>query len=279
VSAITSKERNMLLITMVLVLYAVAFLFYRKQTQNWQKHKRIYQSAREKYNTERDLIAARDEWDAKYVEMRSLMPVFPYDKDVDTHWLNLMDTVAGNNKLAISRRQTGKEEEVGDVYELPIVCNNWEGTLEALVRFLYGLHDRGAMLDVRQLYVRPGSDAGYLKGTFTLYCAYMRGDETEVEHVQATAEGMSQPDEDGQPVSAVTEESVMPPPDSGTPLPEGQEMPDPSSAERTNGVVAEAGESELSDADADQSEASEVKQKDAVKAAVDALQQRSVRPQ
>ncbi len=271
-SAITSKERNMLLITMVLVLYAVAFLFYKKQTQNWQKHKRIYQSAREKYNTERDLIAARDEWDAKYVEMRNLMPVFPYDKDVDTHWLNLMDTVASNNKLAISRRQTGKEEEVGDVYELPIVCNNWEGTLEALVRFLYGLHDRGAMLDVRQLYVRPGSDAGYLKGTFTLYCAYMRGDVIEVDQAQAPDDSASQPDEDGQLVPAVAEES-------GTPPPEEQEMPDASSAEHSDGVAADAGESELPGEDADQVEASDVKEKDAVKAALDALQQRSVRPQ
>ena len=62
------------------------------------------------------------------------MPVFPYEKDVDTHWLNVMDSVAQRNDLTISRRQTGREEEVGDVYELPIECKDWEGTLEALVR-------------------------------------------------------------------------------------------------------------------------------------------------
>lgn len=33
------------------------------------------------------------------------------------------------------------------------------------------------MLDVRQLFIRPANRPGYLKGTFTLYCAYMRGDE------------------------------------------------------------------------------------------------------
>jgi len=87
-----------------------------------------------------------------------------------------MDSVATRNGFTIARRQTGKEAEVGDVYELPIDCKDWEGSLESLVKFLYDLNREGAMLDVRQLYVRPSNKPGYLKGTFTLYCAYMRGD-------------------------------------------------------------------------------------------------------
>lgn len=177
-STVTFKEKNMLMITLVLVLYGVAALCYRGQRANWEKQERIYKNARIKYVEECDLIAATDEWNAKYQEMRALMPVFPYDKDVDTHWLNVMDTVASENSFSISRRQTGKEEEVGDVYELPIECKNWEGTLESLVTFLYGLHKQGAMVDVRQLYVRPAAP-GYLKGTFSLYCAYMRGEVVE----------------------------------------------------------------------------------------------------
>jgi hypothetical protein len=210
VSAVTSKERNMLLITMVLVLYAVAFLFYRKQTENWKKHKRIYQSACEKYDAERDLIAAKDEWDARYREMRSLMPVFPYDKDVDTHWLSLMDSTASANRLSITRRQTGSEEEVGDVFELPVVCSNWEGTLESLVNFLYGLRAEGAMLDVRQLYVRPDAKPGYLKGTFTLYCAYMRGEVVEVpEAASAGQPGAAAEAAQGAPAAPPTAPSVQ----------------------------------------------------------------------
>jgi hypothetical protein len=93
--------------------------------------------------------------------------------------------VASEKKLAITRRQTGKEEEVGDVYELPIECKNWEGTLDSMVGFLYGLREEGAMLDVRQIYIRPAAP-GYLKGTFTLYCAYMRGEVVEEEPVSTT---------------------------------------------------------------------------------------------
>lgn len=178
-SGITAKEKNMLLVIIVLVLYAVAALFYRKQKVEWTKQANVLKNARRKYARERALIAATSEWDEKYTTMRSLMPVFPYEQDVATHWLNLMDTVASQNKLSISRRQIGKEEEVGDVFELPLECKNWEGTLESLVRFLYGLHKEGAMLDVRQLFMRSAGQPGYLKGTFSLYCAYMRDDVVE----------------------------------------------------------------------------------------------------
>jgi len=175
-STITSKEKNMLMITLVLVLYAVAALCYKGQKLKWGNAKQKYRMDNETYLAERDLIRNKAEWDDKYTQMCALMPIFPYDKDVDTHWLNIMDTVASENDLGISRRQTGKEEEVGDVYELPVECKNWEGSLESLVTFLYGLRREGAMLDVRQLYIRPSTKPGFLKGTFSLNCAYMRGD-------------------------------------------------------------------------------------------------------
>jgi len=220
-STVTFKEKNMLMLTLVLVLYGVAALFYRGQKANWEKQERIYKNARIKYAEECDLIAAKEEWDVKYQEMCSLMPVFPYDKDVDTHWLNIMDTVASENALSISRRQTGKEEEVGDVYELPIECKNWEGTLESLVTFLYGLRKEGAMVDVRQLYVRPGAP-GYLKGTFSLYCAYMRGEVVEVN------EAIVAPD---------PAESVQP---SGKVIPESEPVPAEASVEPSAKAVVKS---------------------------------------
>ena len=180
-STITSKEKNMLMVTVVLVLYAVAALCYKGQREKWEKSQHAYMLNQEKYSAECDLIDAKAEWSGKYQRMCSLMPIFPYEKDVDTHWLNIMDTVASKNALSISRRQTGKEVEAGDVYELPIDCKNWEGTLESLVTFLYGLRQAGAMVDVRQLYVRAATHPGYLKGTFSLNCAYMRGEVVEVE--------------------------------------------------------------------------------------------------
>ena len=167
----------MLLVTVVLVLYAFAALSAKKQIANWKVAQRVYATAQKKLLEENALIAARDEWNARYEKVRELMPIFPRDKDVDTHWLNIMDSAATRDGLAIARRQTSKEAQIGDVYELPIDCKDWEGTLESLVKFLYDLNKEGAMLDVRQLFVRPSNKPGFLKGTFTLYCAYMRSDE------------------------------------------------------------------------------------------------------
>ena len=187
----------MLMITVVIVLYAFAALCFKKQLANWKAGQKTYAAARVKLGEENALIAAKGEWTAKYEQLRDLMPVFPYDKDVDTHWLNVMDSVATRYGFSISRRQTNKEVEVGDVYELPIDCKDWEGTLESLVQFLYDLNKEGAMLDVRQLYIRPSNKPGYLKGTFTLYCAYMRG---KVEKGPAPA---TKPSETEEPAAAV----------------------------------------------------------------------------
>ena len=187
-STVTSKERTLLLVTVVVVLYGAAALSFKKQSANWKAAARIYATTQKKVQEERALIGAKDEWFAKYEHMRELMPVFPYDKDVDTHWLNIMDSTATRHGFTIARRQTSKEVEVGDVYELPIDCKDWEGSLESLVKFLYDLNKEGAMLDVRQLFVRPSNKPGYLKGTFTLYCAYMRGDEQKTPAVEQKTE-------------------------------------------------------------------------------------------
>ena len=65
------------------------------------------------------------------------------------------------------------------------------GGLEPLVKFLYELeHAEEAMFDVQSLVIRPSSHKGFLKGSFTLACAYMRGDvENDDEPAEQTKNG------------------------------------------------------------------------------------------
>ena len=96
-------------------------------------------------------------------------------------WIGTEVAIASESGLSIIRRQAGEERQEGDVYELPIECKEWEGSLESLVKFLYAVHAEGAMLDVRKLFIRPGSSAAGkaatgLRGSFTLFCAYLRSD-------------------------------------------------------------------------------------------------------
>ena len=62
---------------------------------------------------------------------------------------------------------------MGDVFELPIEVRDWEGSLEALVGFLFELQSQGAMLDIRHLVMKP-NEKKVLRGRFVLYCAYTR---------------------------------------------------------------------------------------------------------
>jgi len=175
-STISPKEKNMLLIGAVAVLYGIAAVCYKTQMPNWKKEQRVYQSAEKKLQEERALIAAHATWRGEYDSIREFMPVFPYELDNNTYWMRLMENTAETNELTIKNRTPNKEIEVGGVYEFPIDCRDWEGSLDALVHFLYDLSTQeGAMLDVRQLHIRPTNRAGILRGTFTLYSAYMRG--------------------------------------------------------------------------------------------------------
>jgi len=176
-STISSKEKNMLLIGAVVVLYGIAAVCYKTQMPNWKKEQKIYQSAEKKLQDERALIAARETWKDEYETVRELMPVFPYDKDVDTHWLRIIGAVASEKGLGTPQNfQPSKEAEVGDVYELPIDCKTWEGSLDSLVTFLYELGTQeNAMMDVRKLFIQTvNNKPGTLRGSFTLYSAYMR---------------------------------------------------------------------------------------------------------
>ena len=178
------KDKAILAIGGMAVFYAAAgFLWFKALTDkgsDWNKSQRTYAESVKKYQRERALIAKRTFWEDSYEEEREKMPMFPEGEKVGEHWLERMDEIANKNHMAISTRAAGKEEEVGDVYELPVEVKSWEGALESLVNFLYALeHAEEAMFDIKAIDIRTSSHKGYLKGQFTLTCAYMRGDTEE----------------------------------------------------------------------------------------------------
>ena len=177
---ISKREKALLVGTIIFFLYAFLGLTLRKRITEFKDLRRDQQNRQKIYDQYLALIDQRETWHKTYREKSNLMPVFGMDRQVDTYWLGVLDRLATKNNLTIVRRQTGEEKQEGDVYELAIDCKEWEGSLESLVGFLYDVHSEGAMLDVRRLFIRPasGKSGAGLRGNFTLYCAYMRG-ETE----------------------------------------------------------------------------------------------------
>lgn len=178
------RDRTIVAAAVVVVMYVFAGVLWYANLKDrgslWNRSQNSYQDARKTYLKERKLISERLMWNDAYDEEREKMPTFPEGEDVDTHWLAKMDSIAKANHVSIGTRQPEKEEEVGDVYELPVKVSGWEGALEPLVKFLYELeHADEAMFDVKSILIRPSSHKGFLKGQFTLTCAYMRGDVEE----------------------------------------------------------------------------------------------------
>ena len=160
------------------LLYGLAVvLWFTSQESAWTKAARTYKSARDTYEKESRLIGERQKWNDAYEDEKSQMPTFAFGKTTDTTWLQKMDELAEKHHIFISQRQGGAEVEKGDVLELPIEVRNWEGALVSLVEFLHELENTSdGMFDVGNINFKPSSKKGYLRGSFTLTCAYMRED-------------------------------------------------------------------------------------------------------
>lgn len=171
---LSTREWGLALATGAVVLYTAGFMLLVKPRLEELRTLRQRQ-ADTRWQIERDtaLAGERARWEGELDAMLAKLPRQPADKRMDVHWLAVMDQLAARHGIAISRRQAGEEQKQGDIYELPLECREWEGSLEALVRFLFALREEGGMFDMRQLLVRPKAK-NLLRGRFTLYCAYMR---------------------------------------------------------------------------------------------------------
>ena len=170
------REKAVLATVGMALLYALAVaLWFTTQSAAWSKSAKAYARAKATYESECRLIGEKAKWNQAYEDEKALMPTFEAGKATDTTWLGKMDSLAAKHHISISQRQSGKETESGEVLELPIEVRSWEGALESLVKFMHELEntDEG-MFDIRSISFKPSSKKGYLKGSFTLTCAYMR---------------------------------------------------------------------------------------------------------
>jgi len=170
------KEKALAAVAGVVVLYAVAaVIWFVSAGAAWKKAARNYATAKQKYADAVRVIGEKTKWTEEYESLRATMPTFVVGKATDTTWMDKMERLAEKNRVFISRRQGGAEIAKDDVLELPIEVGAWEASLEALVKFMHELEtsDEG-MFDISKLSMRSSKKKGYLSGSYTLNCAYMR---------------------------------------------------------------------------------------------------------
>ncbi len=175
------KEKAVLAVVGMVILYVVAGVLWfahfdiTQKTGAWYKARETYVKAADKYDAECRLIREKARWTDAYETEKSAMPTFEVGKSTDTTWLQKMDELAAKHFIQISNRQGKEEIEAGEVLELPIEVKSWEGAFESLVKFMHELENTSeGMFDIRAISFKPGNKGGYLKGSFTLTCAYMR---------------------------------------------------------------------------------------------------------
>ena len=132
-STVSPKEKNLLLVTVVVVLYGFAALSFKKQVANWKVAQRVYATAQKELSEENALIAARDDWSARYEQVRELMPVFRLHKifgvkdamedlfggllvvveDRGKHCALLVDELLGQQQVGAKAIKSGVEKTQG----------------------------------------------------------------------------------------------------------------------------------------------------------------------
>jgi Tfp pilus assembly protein PilO len=169
----TNREAVLALTTLAAAIFGVSIVLARPRMADWGEARRRQAALREEVARDTELVAEREQWVARYAEVSGMLSRHPPTQKMDAYWMSVMDRLAAKHGLNILERKPGKEIQAGEVFELPIEVKTWDGSLDALVHFLFDMESEGAMLDIRHLLVKP-KPGGLLGGQFTLYCAYMR---------------------------------------------------------------------------------------------------------
>lgn len=170
---VSPRETMLGLATLCAALYAGLFYLGAGQLDTWKLLRVEREQLWDSIHRSQALVEEKPTWESQMQELQALMPLFPADKRMDVHWLGEMEGKAAKNDLKILRHEVGTEQREGPIFELPVYCRRWEGTLDALVHFLFDLQSEGAMLDVRYLHIKP-KDKVIHDGRFDLFCAYRR---------------------------------------------------------------------------------------------------------
>lgn len=170
---ISARESLLGLITVSVLLFVGTGMLARSKFEDLKAMRADQVQVRNSIERNKKLVDQEAKWAKLMDKYKDEVPRFPANKKMDVYWSNVVETKANKHGLKLLKHEVGSEHQEGPIYELPIECRDWEGSLDSLVHFLFDLQSKGAMLDVRYLRVKPKNKI-IRKGRFSLYCAYMR---------------------------------------------------------------------------------------------------------
>jgi Tfp pilus assembly protein PilO len=186
---LSSREWGLVGATLIAVLIGGTFWLGEPMWKDLQNRRDARSTLQDRKKIAEYLLNQQSEIEARWEALRSRMPIYPLDQDVTSQLLKDLQRNADQYNIALLRVEPGDEESVGDLYELSIQCS-WEGTLKALVQFLYKVQEDSGMVDTRSLTITPGRQSrSALKGTIVVDYAYSRQRSVPASETQASEEG------------------------------------------------------------------------------------------
>ena len=171
---LSTREAVLAVSTLAVGLGALTWWGASSRMEHWTEIGRTAEGMRNRLQIAERLVRRRAEIEGNLDGLLRQLPRHPADKDVTAELLKLIETTAAEHGLTLTRREPEREKTAGELYEVAINCN-WEGTLDALTRFLHAIQAKGAILDVRQITISVGrAGSGALSGNFSVACAYTR---------------------------------------------------------------------------------------------------------
>ena len=172
---LSSRELVILFVTITAALFGGTIMLGKPKIETWKELWGEQRTLKESIAGEKKLVAQSDELAEKLGTLSKKLESFPRGQKMGVYWHQVLDKAASKNNVRILESRAGQEEEVGDVYELPIECKACEADLSSMVHFLFDLQSEGAMLDVRKLRITP-KQGSTLRASFTLFCAYTKSE-------------------------------------------------------------------------------------------------------
>ena len=125
------------------------------------------------------ILEQQEKWHEPLDELKSQLPVYQPKTPVSVELPKTIKRIADKNRLNLPLTQPQNEDKIGNIYELKVRCD-WQGTLDALVHFLYDIHKQGIRFDVRQINLKPvAKQVDQFKGSMVINCAYRRAQDGE----------------------------------------------------------------------------------------------------
>jgi len=176
---ISKRETIIGILTLFTVLFVLTYWFGSPmiEKQKWMKDEKARLEHQIKLN--RKMIAEQHKWTGRLQELQAQLPVYDQRASVKGDILKLIQNMARDNGLTLKGSRSDREKSVGDLQEMSVICD-WEGELDALVHFLYAIHEKGLRFDVEEISVRPDAKrAGMLGGKLIIDCAFRRSTSDE----------------------------------------------------------------------------------------------------